>query len=59
MDKLNIEKASFFGFSNGATSIMKIAELFPKKVYKLIAASGLYKRKGMVDGFLKECKMQQ
>lgn len=51
LDKLNIEKASFFGFSNGATSIMKIAELFPEKVYKLIAASGLYKRKGMVDGF--------
>ncbi|AQW95129.1 alpha/beta fold hydrolase [Elizabethkingia anophelis] len=51
LDKLNIEKASFFGFSNGATSIMKIAELFPEKVYKIIAASGLYKRKGMVDGF--------
>ncbi|PUB32852.1 pimeloyl-ACP methyl ester carboxylesterase [Elizabethkingia sp. YR214] len=51
LDKLNIEKASFFGFSNGATSIMKIAELFPDRVEKIIAASGVYKRKGMVDGF--------
>ena len=49
--KLGIEKASFFGFSNGATSIMKIAALFPEKVDKIIAASGVYKRSGMMNGF--------
>ena len=52
LDKLNIEKASFFGFSNGATSIMKIAELFPDRVEKIIAASGVYKRKDAVGSEL-------
>ncbi len=54
LGKLGIEKASFFGFSNGATSIMKIAALFPEKVDKIIAASGVYKRSGMINGFFEE-----
>lgn len=48
---LKIKKASFFGFSNGATTVLQIAHLFPDNVDKIIAASGVTKRNGMIDGF--------
>lgn len=51
LDKLGIAKASFFGFSNGATTVMRLAQTYPDKVVKVIAASGLFKRKAMVPGF--------
>ncbi|SHJ93519.1 alpha/beta fold hydrolase [Epilithonimonas mollis] len=51
LEQLNVSKASFFGFSNGATTVLKIAQLFPGNVEKIIAASGVTKRSGMVDGF--------
>ncbi|CAM3497043.1 alpha/beta fold hydrolase [Sphingobacterium prati] len=51
LDYLAIVKASFFGFSNGATTILKFASLFPGRVDKLIAASGNTKRAGLLDGF--------
>lgn len=51
LDSIGIEKASFFGFSNGATTAMKIAQICPEKVMKIIAASGVYKRNGMITGF--------
>lgn len=51
LDYLAIEKASFLGFSNGATTILKLASLFPDRVDKLIAASGNTKREGLLDGF--------
>ncbi len=51
LDYLAINKASFFGFSNGATTILRLATLFPDRVDKLIAASGNTKREGLMDGF--------
>jgi len=51
LEQLNIKKASFFGFSNGATTVLQIAILFPDHVEKVIAASGVTKRNGMIDGF--------
>ncbi|WP_282635750.1 alpha/beta fold hydrolase [Sphingobacterium thalpophilum] len=51
LDHLSIGKASIFGFSNGATTALKLAALFPDKVDKLIAASGNTKRDGLIDGF--------
>lgn len=51
MDRLEIGKASFFGFSNGASTVLQLAYLFPHRCEKIIAASGLSKRAGMPDGF--------
>ncbi|MBB4805773.1 pimeloyl-ACP methyl ester carboxylesterase [Chryseobacterium defluvii] len=51
LQELNIEKASFWGFSNGGNTVMQIAHLFPEKVEKLIVASAFFKRNGMMDGF--------
>ncbi|MBX2923378.1 MAG: alpha/beta hydrolase [Chitinophagaceae bacterium] len=51
LEQLGISKASFWGFSNGATTVLLIAHLFPAKVEKIIAASGVTKRNGMIDGF--------
>lgn len=49
--ELGIAKASFWGFSNGATTALLIASLFPGSVHKIIAASGVTKRNGMIEGF--------
>lgn len=51
LEKLGIKKSSFFGFSNGATTVLQIASLFPDITEKVIAASGVTKRSGMIDGF--------
>lgn len=51
LEQLGISKASFWGFSNGATTVLLIAHLFPGKVEKVIAASAVTKRSGMMDGF--------
>ncbi|WP_449397761.1 alpha/beta fold hydrolase [Chryseobacterium wanjuense] len=51
LKEINIEKASFWGFSNGGNTVMQIAHLFPEMVDKLIVASAFYKRNGMMDGF--------
>ncbi|WP_333862510.1 alpha/beta fold hydrolase [Sphingobacterium sp.] len=51
LDFLSVEKASFFGFSNGATTVLKFATMYPNKVEKLVAASGNTKREGLLDGF--------
>ncbi len=51
LEQLDIDKASFWGFSNGATTALHIAYLFTHKVEKIIAASGVTKRRGMIDGF--------
>ncbi|WP_346237916.1 alpha/beta fold hydrolase [Niabella insulamsoli] len=48
---LGIERSSYFGFSNGATTVLKIAHLFPEKTDRVIAASAVVKRNGMIDGF--------
>ncbi len=51
LKEINIEKALFWGFSNGGNTVMQIAHLFPEMVDKLIVASAFYKRNGMMDGF--------
>lgn len=51
LDQLNIDKAMFFGFSNGATTALKIVHQFPERVEKIIFASGNTSRNGLVDGF--------
>ncbi|MBS1935306.1 MAG: alpha/beta hydrolase, partial [Bacteroidetes bacterium] len=51
LNNLHISKASFFGFSNGGTTAMQIAHRYPHIVNKLIIASALYKREGMIPGF--------
>ncbi|MFP3599183.1 alpha/beta fold hydrolase [Chryseobacterium sp. SIMBA_029] len=51
LKELKIEKASFWGFSNGGNTVMQVAHLYPGKVEKLIIASSFYKKSGMIDGF--------
>jgi len=48
---LKIDKASFFGFSNGGNTAMQIAIRHPELVNKLVIASAFYKRAGMMPGF--------
>lgn len=49
--QLNISKASFFGFSNGGNTTMKIAMRHPEMVTKLIIVAAFYKREGLPPGF--------
>jgi pimeloyl-ACP methyl ester carboxylesterase len=51
LKEINIEKASFWGFSNGGNTVMQVAHLYPEMVEKLVVASAFYKRNGMMDGF--------
>ncbi len=51
LKEINIEKASFWGFSNGGNTVMQIAHLYPEMAEKLIIASAFYKRSGMMEGF--------
>lgn len=51
LKELQIEKASFWGFSNGGNTVMQIARLYPEITEKLIVASAFFKRSGMMDGF--------
>jgi pimeloyl-ACP methyl ester carboxylesterase len=51
LKELNIEKASFWGFSNGGSTVMQIAHRHSEIVDKLIVASAFYKKNGMMDGF--------
>ena len=48
---LKIEKADFFGFSNGGNTSMQIAIRHPELVRKLIVASSFYKRDGLYPQF--------
>lgn len=51
LQQLNISKASFFGFSNGGTTALQIAIRHPEVVDKLMIASGVYQREGLIPGF--------
>ncbi|MEZ0005590.1 pimeloyl-ACP methyl ester carboxylesterase [Flavobacterium sp. 28YEA47A] len=51
LNSLNIEKADFFGFSNGGTTALQIGIRHPKRVGKIIAASALSKRNGVPSQF--------
>ncbi|MGG7437542.1 alpha/beta fold hydrolase [Chryseobacterium arthrosphaerae] len=51
LTELAIDKASFWGFSNGGSTVMQIGYRHPGMVEKLVVASAFYKREGMIDGF--------
>ncbi|MDH6254264.1 pimeloyl-ACP methyl ester carboxylesterase [Chryseobacterium sp. H1D6B] len=51
LKEISIEKASFWGFSNGGNTVMQIAHLYPKIADKIIVASAFFKKNGMIDGF--------
>jgi pimeloyl-ACP methyl ester carboxylesterase len=47
---LKIEKADFFGFSNGGNIALQVAIRHPGLVRKLVVASAMYKRDGVYPG---------
>lgn len=49
--EIKIDKASFWGFSNGGNTVMQIAHRHPNIVEKMVVASAFYKKEGMMDGF--------
>ena len=51
LGNLHIDKASFFGFSNGGNTAMQIAVRHPEIVDRLVIASAFYKRNGLIPGF--------
>ncbi len=51
LKNIGVNKASFFGFSNGGNTAMQIGIRHPEIVNKLIIASAFYKRDGMQPGF--------
>jgi len=51
LKQLHLERADFFGFSNGGTTCLQIAIRHPHLVNKLVIASAIYKRDGMQPGF--------
>ena len=60
LNNLNSSKADFFGFSNGATTVMQIAIRHPEIVNKIVLGSVLAKRDGMPDqfwGFMKQASL--
>ncbi|TGN17371.1 alpha/beta fold hydrolase [Leptospira idonii] len=61
LKNLNIDKADFFGFSNGGTTTLQITIRHPKIVNKIILGSPLAKRNGVPDwfwGFMKQAKLE-
>jgi pimeloyl-ACP methyl ester carboxylesterase len=48
---LKVDKANFFGFSNGATTTLQIAIRHPKLVNKIVVLSAAYQREGFIPGF--------
>jgi pimeloyl-ACP methyl ester carboxylesterase len=51
LKQLDIDNATIFGFSNGGTTALQIAIRHPELVNKLIIASSMYKRSGVVPEF--------
>jgi pimeloyl-ACP methyl ester carboxylesterase len=61
LQQLKIEKASFFGFSNGANTTLQIGMRHPQLADKLIIASAFYKREGMNPwfwDFMRDAKLE-
>ncbi|MEQ8416707.1 MAG: alpha/beta hydrolase [Imperialibacter sp.] len=50
LQNLAIDKASFFGFSNGGNTTMQIGIRHPEMVNKLIIASAFFKKRRHVSG---------
>jgi len=59
LENLNIDKADFFGFSNGGTTVLQIAIRHPGKVDKIILGSALSKRNGVPEWFWDFMKQAQ
>lgn len=51
LKNLNIDKADFFGFSNGGTTTIQVVLRHPEIVDKIILGSALYKRNGVPAQF--------
>ena len=61
LNSLNIDKADFFGFSNGGTTTLQIAIRHPDIVDKMILGSALAKRNGVPVwfwGFMEQAKLE-
>lgn len=61
LKNLSIDKADFFGFSNGGTTTLQIAIRHPAMVDKIILGSALAKRNGVPDwfwDFMKQAKLE-
>lgn len=56
LDFLHVPRADILGFSNGGTSALQVAIRHPQKVRRLVLASSLYRRDGMMDGFFESMK---
>lgn len=48
---LKVNKANILGFSNGASTTLKIAIRHPEMVNKIVVISGAYRRDGFIPGF--------
>ncbi len=61
LKNLHIDKADFFGFSNGGTTTLQIAIRHPEIVNKIVVASALAKRNGVPGwfwDFMKQVKLE-
>lgn len=61
LKNLKIDKADFFGFSNGGTTTLQIAIRHPEIVDKIILGSALSKRNGVPEqfwGFIKQARLE-
>lgn len=61
LKNLNIDKADFFGFSNGGTTTLQIAIRHPEIIDKIVLGSALAKRNGVPDwfwGFMEQAKLE-
>ncbi len=61
LKNLNIDKADFFGFSNGGTTTLQIAIRHPEIVDKIVVGSALAKRNGVPSwfwDFMKQAKLE-
>lgn len=61
LKNLHINKADFFGFSNGGTTVLQIAIRHPEIVDKIVLGSALSKRNGVPDwfwGFMEQAKLE-
>lgn len=61
LKNLNIDKADFFGFSNGGTTTLQIAIRHPEIIDKIIVGSALAKRDGVPEwfwDFMKQAKLE-
>lgn len=61
LKNLNIDKADFFGFSNGGTTTLQIAIRHPEITDKIIVGSALAKRDGVPEWFwefMKQAKLE-